>query len=226
MSLAIFWNSGRLTLISAFENGSATVYRLDSDASSSADVWTTTYRSQTHSQPILSLDVAPDLEHFFTSGADAVIAKHPIPFGPADDDDEVEEIIRDIPNTVGSLPTKTVKTKHAGQQSLRVRSDGRIFATAGWDATVRVYSTRTLKELAVLKWHQAGCYAVGFAIVDSGRGGGGGSEDAEGLAAADTLPLSLPKQLSVKDKRVDDARTAHWIAAGSKDGKISLWVVY
>ena len=29
-----------------------------------------------------------------------------------------------------------------------VRSDGRIFATAGWDSAVRVYSAATLKELA------------------------------------------------------------------------------
>ncbi|KIW36180.1 ASTRA-associated protein 1 [Exophiala oligosperma] len=55
--------------------------------------------------------------------------------------------------------SSSIKTKHAGQQGLSSRSDGKIFATAGWDARVRVYSTRTMRELAVLQWHQQGCYA-------------------------------------------------------------------
>ncbi|KAH6698929.1 WD repeat-containing protein, partial [Verticillium dahliae] len=56
-------------------------------------------------------------------------------------------------------------TKHSGQQSLRFRDDGRVFATGGWDAMVRVYSGKTMKEVAVLKWHEVGCYAVAFAGV-------------------------------------------------------------
>merc|ERR1712000_759487 len=50
---------------------------------------------------------------------------------------------------------KVNATKHAGQQGLTVRSDGRM----------RVYSTKTLKELAVLKWHKEGCYSVALADV-------------------------------------------------------------
>ncbi|KAL2159495.1 hypothetical protein VTH06DRAFT_2500 [Thermothelomyces fergusii] len=148
-------------------------------------------------------------------------------------------------------PLRTVNTKHAGQQSLRIRSDGRVFATAGWDARVRVYSAKTLAEVAVLKWHAAGCYATAFASLDKPaaqdeegteeekkkkkkkdgrtptRGGGEGEEHDGGADGAKELAV-VPKlvDVAVRDKRVQQARRAHWLAAGSKDGKVSLWDVF
>lgn len=142
---------------------------------------------------------------------------------------------------VATEPVKVVNTKHSGQQSLRVRSDGRVFATGGWDSKVRVYSTKTLKEVAVLKWHQAGCYAVAFAKVNEGqdpapRVGGDepGTAAAVAASASDlqqrdkTSLATIPKLggLSLRDKRKLQAKTDHWLAAGSKDGKVSLWKVF
>ncbi|AEO55580.1 hypothetical protein MYCTH_2299561 [Thermothelomyces thermophilus ATCC 42464] len=173
-------------------------------------------------------------------------------------------------------PIKTVNTRHAGQQSLRIRSDGRVFATAGWDARVRVYSAKTLAEVAVLKWHAAGCYATAFASLDNpaaqvgegegereGKGKGKGKEEeeesetptrqeeggGEGGGPRKRLLLEgrepdddeheggtdegkevavVPKlvDVTVRDRRVQQARRAHWLAAGSKDGKVSLWDVF
>ncbi|KAK0641489.1 WD40-repeat-containing domain protein [Cercophora newfieldiana] len=140
-------------------------------------------------------------------------------------------------------PLKVMNTKHAGQQSLHVRSDGRVFVTAGWDSKVRVYSAKTMKEVAVLKWHQVGCYAAALAEV----GPAGDGEDA-GRAAAkhdraapdldndqndlkqqeDKTSTVVPKlvEISVRDKRIRQAKSAHWLAAGSKDGKVSLWDIF
>lgn len=123
-------------------------------------------------------------------------------------------------------PSKIVQTKHSGQQGLRIRSDGKIFATAGWDSRVRVYSLQSLKELAVLKWHKEGCYAVAFARItspgdDIGKVGEIKTTDEEGAVAAVTDAI-----LSVKEKRDLRATTTHWLAAGSKDGKVSLWDIY
>ncbi|KAK3361090.1 WD40-repeat-containing domain protein [Lasiosphaeria ovina] len=153
---------------------------------------------------------------------------------------------------VAATPLKVSNTKHSGQQSLRVRSDGRVFATAGWDAKIRVYSAKTLKELAVLKWHQTGCYAAAFAEIEPGAGGGDGDEEAE-ITETPTPPRAtanpdnssgevqtqvqgggrssgtlVPKlvALTVRDKRIRQAKTAHWLAAGSKDGKVSLWDIF
>jgi len=112
-------------------------------------------------------------------------------------------------------PHKSTNTKHSGQQSLRVRSDGRILATGGWDTRVRIYSTKTLREVAVLKWHKEGVYAVDFAeVLGAGDGGGGGDgEVVSGLG-------------KVQRERERAMQMRHWVVAGAKDGKVSLWEVF
>lgn len=227
MSLRLLHHGGRLTLLAGFENGYVSVHRLDA-----AGEWTMTYRSQAHSQPVLSLDVHPSKEYFITSSADSILAKHPIP--------TARQAVPVPPSTGGrpaeatsakleewQHPLKTVNTKHSGQQSLRIRSDGKIFATAGWDSNVRVYSCKTLKELAVLQWHKTGSYAV--ALADVGLSGSQSSAEVEQVAqgASHTSPVGANAgTLSVKDRRVRQAKLAHWVAAGAKDGKVSLWDVY
>ncbi|KAJ4257558.1 Astra associated protein 1 Asa1 [Fusarium torreyae] len=259
MCLALLHHKDALTLIAAFENGYATVQRLESDGQ-----WTTTYHSQAHSQPVLSLGVYDDC--FLTSSADSIVAKHPIPtdlFFPLQDTElpksteRVVEIIDEEPKGKSLLsaalksspqqgrtaaprkgvawkdPLKTVNTKHSGQQSLGVRSDGKIFATAGWDSKVRVYSTKTMKELAVLKWHQVGCYAVAFADVkvsDQAREAGQSTAEQENESKTNSISTRtgslIRTGMSVKEQRIATARRTHWIAAGAKDGKISLWDIY
>lgn len=109
-------------------------------------------------------------------------------------------------------PYKVVDTKHAGQQSLRVRSDGRLVVTGGWDARIRIYSSRTLKEVAVLKWHKQGVYAVAFGQV---------------LTAEDLMPQEYVRAVGGRpEQRETQMKLKHWVAAGAKDGKISLWEVY
>lgn len=254
MSLALLWHDGVLTLIAAFENGYASVH-----CRTESDEWTTTYRSQAHDQPVLSLDVHPSQEYFFTSSADSNIAKHPIPTGPPPDLTTERAVVtraKDEKKPLSSTqlssdaspssssnvserqawehPLKVTNSKHAGQQGLHVRSDGRIFATAGWDSKVRVYSCKTMKELAVLEWHKTGCYAIAFACLDqqqcaerSATGDQDSNPDVESPDADERSVLSPRKsELSVKGKRIQQARGSHWIAAGAKDGRVSLWDVY
>lgn len=257
MSLSLFHLKGSLTLIAAFENGYTTVQRLQPSGT-----WAMTYRAKAHSQPVLSLDVHPDLDYFFTSSADAIIARHPVPTARQEltpDFDPRNRIIEEVeadeesgtPPAGSSLlsaqlkgeqssrghapkaslkeweyPLDRVDTKHAGQQGLRIRSDGRIFATAGWDSKVRVYSCKTMKELAVLQWHKVGCYAVAFAGVSEATPGSAGSAPSAESTAGDSGPLMARGATSVKSRRLHRARTAHWIAAGAKDGKVSMWDIY
>ncbi|QIW99373.1 hypothetical protein AMS68_004891 [Peltaster fructicola] len=134
-------NDNGFVILAGYESGHAAVL---TPVAGTSD-WKVMYLRKAHSQPIMSLAVAHNLGAFFTSSADAVLARH----------------------TVETGTLETIRTKHAGQQSLQVRSDEKILATAGWDGRVRVYSTRTMKELAVLKWHKEGCYAVAFAELDA-----------------------------------------------------------
>jgi len=220
MALSIFHHpstpSNPLTVIAGFESGHTSVSQL------SNSTWSTLYISNPHAQPILSLASSPDKSFYLTSSADAVIAKHPIPVS-------IENTIL----AVESTPMKMLQTKHAGQQDLRIRNDGLVFATAGWDGRVRVYSSKSVKELAVLKWHKEGCYAVAFADVDadvpSGEAGGKGQEKEEEEGEGKGKGREVVKRIStltVKEQRLWKAKTAHWVAAGSKDGKVSLWEIY
>ncbi|KAI3330799.1 WD repeat-containing protein [Ustulina deusta] len=283
MALSLLWRHESLFLLAGYENGLAVVAQRRHGGA-----WDILYKYQAHSQPILSLDFGPDKEYFLTSGADAIIARHPIPHanpttrpvpvpmrtetpntdkGPeeliqqpanskssllsaglaATSTPDIEPPPRGLPKVtkVETLPLKIIDTKHSGQQGLEIRSDGRIFATAGWDSKIRVYSSKTMAELAVLKWHDVGCYATAFAVLDAGQmDASDDSKDKPPNAAVQehTRPLDeisamgssktavaaviRPGELSVKDRRVKMAKEAHWLAAGSKDGKISLWDIY
>ncbi|KAJ5782843.1 hypothetical protein N7457_004617 [Penicillium paradoxum] len=190
--------------------------------------WDRLYAGRPHTQPVLSLDVSASRDYFISSSADALIVKHPIP----------------TITSAGYIPTagyteesplKVVNTKHSGQQGLQIRSDGKVFATAGWDSRIRVYSGKTMKELAVLKWHKDGCYSVAFGNIESTsslvsspcepaeKDGNYADQDAAGQTAGKTRDYSLA---AVQQQRNQKVQQTHWLAAGSKDGKISLWDIY
>jgi WD40 repeat protein len=199
MALKMFHSSTSardLHVIAGYESGRTYVYKR------AKQQWDPIYTSCPHNQPVLALGVSPGQDFFWTSSADAIIARHRL-------DDEAD---------VDNLP-KVVQTRHAGQQGLRLRSDGRVFATAGWDGRIRVYSAKSMKELAVLKWHKDGCYAVAFAAVDV--------EGVQDVSVSTSLVKTCNAvQQTVGQTRDARARNTHWLAAGAKDGKVSLWDIY
>ena len=279
MALELFYTHAALTLVVAYETGTAAVAQLDGGD------WNVLYKAKAHSQPILSLDMPPSRDYFLTSSADAVIAKHPLPqtadaaeigteiSPPPDTHEGTESTETDEtshapakstenapsnppgsanqpapggisllaaalqssgakppdaqksartqkntkePERIGTEPIRTANTKHAGQQGLRVRSDGRIFATAGWDSRVRVYSCKTMKELAVLKWHQVGCYALAFSPVGDKDGSAPQQQ-----AGGDSSVVRKVGDVTVKDKRINHAKNAHWLVVG-----LEAWLAF
>ncbi|KAK0621649.1 WD40-repeat-containing domain protein [Bombardia bombarda] len=248
--------AGSLTLIAGFEDGTATVFHYSTEQLK----WVNQYSlSKAHTEPVLSLDLSPRGDYFFTSGADDKIVRHPMPHITTPPGQESAPA--KSPTTTISKPStsfKSLSTKHSGQQSLRVRSDGLIFATAGWDAMLRVYSTKSLKEVAALKWHQVGCFAVAFAEMPNSAGGNDRKNDGNNavvtpvssstLGSPSSLQIQQQQQqqqelqargkstttlatakfgdMSVKEKRIKQATSAHWLAAGAKDGRVSLWEIF
>lgn len=193
MAIQMYYQGEQLHVLAGYESGYVCAF-----ARNPAQFWEASYTHKAHTQPVLSLAIASSQGYFYSSSADAIIARHSL--DPA------------------AGETKVVQTRHAGQQSLTVRSDGKIFATAGWDGRARLYSVKTLKELAVLKWHKEGCYAVAFANVQQD-----GTSAGEGEGSTTAV---AKRQLTVSERRVRKAQETHWLAVGSKDGKVSLWDVY
>ena len=209
MALSILAESTRLQIAAGYESGHTMVYVQNDPGATFQRL----YSARPHSQPVLSMAIHPSRDYYMTSSADAILAKHPLPTA------------KGIWNT-DLKPFKLSQTKHSGQQGLRIRSDGKIFATAGWDARVRVYSAKTMNELAVLKWHKVGCYATAFAAVDPPAP----NETCQRVLEDDekNTPI-LPESgvtATVQKRREEQAQSTHWLAAGSKDGKVSLWDIY
>ncbi|KAL3473054.1 WD repeat protein [Aspergillus californicus] len=186
--------------------------------------WEKLYGCRPHTQPVLSIDVPPSGDYFISSSADAILVKHPISFFGSS-------------RTAIEKPLKSLNTRHAGQQGLRIRADGKIFATAGWDSRVRVYSCKTMRELAVLKWHKEGCYAVAFgsvslSTVDDKKDTEHPAPFEEDVIKDEGTIIHQPQRkeeyslAEVHRKRNLKIQNTHWLAAGSKDGKISLWDIY
>jgi WD40 repeat protein len=209
MALRMTLLDGVLHVVTGYESGLTSVQRLKSGTEHN---WETISVCKPHTQPILSLDISPNSAVYFTSGADAVIAMSSL--RPSHERE----------------PLKTDATKHSGQQGLTVRSDGKIFATAGWDGRMRVYSAKSLKEVAVLKWHKEGCYTVAFAhvsAVDVTPAKGEIEQKTSDEKAEESLAqYNTGHTTTVRQRREDKANATHWLAAGSKDGKISLWDIF
>jgi WD40 repeat protein len=190
--------SNDLCLLTALESGAVIAQVHDRETST----WTTVYHSTPHSQPALGLDVALRAGCYFTSGADAVIARHPLP----------------VDGKPITAAPEVRKTGHAGQQSLILRSDERLFATGGWDSRVRVYSATSMREVAVLTFHKESCYAVAFGEI--------ATESTEQESGEQKSTLSSTGVTLSSGRREKISKATHWLAAGSKDGKVSLWDVF
>ena len=83
-----------------------------------------------------------------------------------------------------------------------------------------------MKELAVLKWHNVGCYATAFAAVAETAGDCGDDNDDDGDEQQPMTDGQSSIVSAVQRRRDRKARDTHWLAVGAKDGKVSLWDIY
>ncbi|KAH7107519.1 WD-40 repeat-containing protein [Auriculariales sp. MPI-PUGE-AT-0066] len=100
---------------------------------------------------------------------------------------------------------RTFAIKQAGNAAIAIRPDDRVCAVGGWDGKIRLYSTKSFKPLGTLAYHREGCFGLAFARrLQSGAGIDESEED-----------LTLDELVG----------RAHWLAAGSKDTRVSVWAL-
>ncbi|KAF8943155.1 ASTRA complex subunit [Haplosporangium gracile] len=156
-------DEGTLHMLVGYEDGSVTLFR-DSTVASTAGtpamtnsanttkkgkrtmevVWSTKY----HREPVLAVDVSSKAGFAISCGSDNVLVKY------------------DLSSSLQGTP-KVVKValKANGMADGKIRSDEKVIALAGWDGRMRLFSSKTLKPLAVLKYHREGLYCLGFADI-------------------------------------------------------------
>ncbi|KZT39145.1 WD40 repeat-like protein [Sistotremastrum suecicum HHB10207 ss-3] len=182
----------RLKLLAAYENGSVTLWGFSEglgDMSVESKGWNEIWSSRIHVETVMAMAVTPENRVAFTVSADHIIGQYPM--------EQTES------ESTNASPT-IHRTKYPGNAAIAMRSDGRIFATGGWDGKVRLYSTKSCKPLGTLSYHRESCRAIAFA-----------NQNYEGFASddADESDDDIEERLERK----------HWFAAGGKEGRISLW---
>ncbi|KAF9425284.1 Guanine nucleotide binding protein (G protein), beta polypeptide 1-like [Entomortierella beljakovae] len=138
-----------LHMVVGYEDGSVSLYRESLVSPSTQNqkqkqkmeiVWTL----KCHREP--ALDISSDLRFAVSCGSDNVLVKY-----------NLFTSLQGVPEI-----SKTA-LKSNGIADVKIRSDNKIIGLAGWDGRIRIFSTKTLKPLAVLNHHREGLYCLSFA---------------------------------------------------------------
>lgn len=113
-----------------------------------------------------------------------------------------------------AVTCSTYRTLHPGRAALAVRYDGRLLASMGWDAVVRLYDARADDHVsktgrdALAKLRELGALAL------------------QSHGATDHNSTALAFACVANGSSTEDSPGRGLLAAGGKDGRVCLWDVY
>ncbi|KAG2741017.1 WD40 repeat-like protein [Suillus brevipes Sb2] len=190
-----------LRLLCAYEDGSVVLRQRNAPENKQTVEgrgWEVVWKSKLHVESVMAMAVSSSCAFALTVSADHLVGRYDL----SKTQEEASE----------STPAGTVfKTKHSGNGTVAIRSDGRVCAIGGWDGKVRLYSTKTLKLLGTLVHHKQGCQAVTFASHIVPLGGDLKGDDSSG----DEDDITMEEKYAV----------GRWMIAGSTDRKVSIWAL-
>ncbi|PKY37703.1 WD40 repeat-like protein [Rhizophagus irregularis] len=177
----------RFLLLAVYENGGLILWTLTRNKSdNNVSNWLFSFKQlwivKEHKETALALDVSMNRKFAISTAGDNKIVKYIF-----DENFEKEPLINNI------------VIKYSGVADIKIRSDSKIFVTAGWDSNIRIFSSKTMKPLAILSYHKESVYSLAFTYIFS-------YEDSDTLTEND-----------IQD---------HFLVGGGKDNKISLWKIY
>ncbi|OZJ05423.1 hypothetical protein BZG36_01652 [Bifiguratus adelaidae] len=151
---------------------------------------------------VLSLDLSSDSSFALSSSADNLIVKYAL-------------VSDNIVGNAEQVVLASFKTKRTGNSMVRIRDDGKIIGTVGWDGKARIFSAKTFKPLAVLDYHRDSLYTLDIAPVMT---------RSVGQTDASSQPTSSTA-LTIGSRSVE-RKAQHLLACAGKDERISLWDIY
>ncbi|MBW4474916.1 MAG: AAA family ATPase [Stenomitos rutilans HA7619-LM2] len=166
-------------------------------------MWTRTGQLQklikAHSQPVLSVAIAPDGQEMITASVDQTIKFWKYP---------AVKLFR------------TIKAHNAPIYNIRYSPDGQQFATASLDGTVKIWA-RSNNHFQLLKAHRGPVYSLSFSL-DSQYLATAGEDN---LVKLWTRDGKLVRSLKGHSAGVMDVafNRAGWLATASNDKTIKIW---
>jgi WD40 repeat protein len=193
-------NSGNLSLLTAYENGSVVLREYIQKAkefSIEGEGWNVIWASKLHVESIMAMRVSRSHDFALTVSADHIIGRYDL------NDEKLSTEQHGI----------AYRTTHPGNGSIAIRDDGRVCAIGGWDGRIRLHSTKSLKALGSLKYHKSACQCVEFprSIENATK------EDEDFESKDDTNEDD--EEMGPEEK----LERSRWLMAGAKDGRISIW---
>lgn len=205
-------------LVAGYESGEVAFYQIDMTKEKPHITLLSVLKS--HKQPVLSLANDLSSDTVLSISADSHIVKYDI-------------------NT-GTLVDQ-VNTKHTGLGHIAVRSDGKIFATAGWDGFIRVFDLQSMGYLSSFKCAQKSVKCVVFSPIKREKTASEKSKDDNRNKDSSETDGKSDKSVFIKSLEITKtksagrdlsqrlmARTAdtHWLAVGRADGVVDLFNIY
>lgn len=119
-----------------------------------------------HQEPTMTMDLSPDGQCLSSGGGDDKLSI--VQFKSIDT--EKNNLSEDIQQSDMKNSSMTImetrdskKLPVKGVSSVKYRNDGRILISGHWDNSVRIFDTKRMKSIAVLKHHRDKVFAVDFA---------------------------------------------------------------
>ncbi|KAG8967777.1 ASTRA complex subunit [Tulasnella sp. 419] len=187
-----------MRVLVGYENGMVVFWSRAWDETPSIEGmgWEGLWNCRPHNDAVMCMAVSPKGDLAFTVSADSLVARISL-----DDDNGAGE-----PTLQSRMSTH--QTKHPGNGSLAIRSDGRVCAIGGWDGKIRLYSTKSLKGLGTLIYHKGACNALAFAHSNGN----------------DTERGNYPSlRYNKEEKEEGNNVISRWLAAGGMDHRVTLW---
>ncbi|KAG1470230.1 hypothetical protein G6F56_002802 [Rhizopus delemar] len=137
MAVELYKTVESLFVLAGYENGGTVLWEINNGKSRL--IW----ERQEHKEPVLDLSMDTTRSYFISSSADNQICQQSLVTG---------DVI------------KKITIKKSGTPALKIRHDNKIFATGGFDGKLRIFSTKTMKPLAILCFHRNTVYSLDFGI--------------------------------------------------------------